>query len=423
MQLRKVMRFVRLRLVPLLVSGVILVSPLSLCANAAAWEGIVKTRVDYWGVSNGIHYQMSGGSVNAPLSDSGWLLTPKNNSVCNGMYFLEDSVTWTGPVDVYIGGYMRSVVASEKITISGDPYDYNNYDVTYRGSDGQSGAVLGTKAEFSRFTPNETRPHGDGITARVSFIASEGAPISEIRLCPAVESGWYKPASANNGEWIITSLRVISSESSAELDELNEVTDQLIANNQLLAAMQGDIVALLQDIYREVGDINIAADAMRTILTALVQYVDDIESGLIEINGELVNIYSLMGSFMVSMESNLKSLYKMLDGYLMDMEMTLRDLSDFVGQIYDGLFTSDHVAGDEAFEQVQEGSSVQDSLGDLQKPAIDSIIPDMEQYVPETDAEGLTNFMGVVFSNNIVRSMLMITLSMSLVAYVLYGKR
>lgn len=423
MQLRKVMRFVRLRLVPLLVSGVFLVSPLSLCVNAAVWEGSAEIRLDYWGVGDKIHYQMSGRTVTLPLSNSVEMQTTKNRSVCNGMYFREMDTTWTGPVDVYIGGYMKSNYASDSIILSGDPYDHNNYEVVYRGTDGQSGEVLGVKAEFSRFTPNETMPHGDGITARVSYSASDGMPISEISMRPVVESGWYKEPGGHmyNGIWVVTSFRIIASDSSAELDQLNEVTDQLIANNQLLAAMKGDIVALLQDIYREVGDINIAADAMRTILTALVDYVDDVENGLIEINTELDNIYSLLNRYLFNIEIYLENIAA-------DILVIRENVEEIYSWIYRFLYESDGEMQEETNSQVQQGTQLQEGLGELQKPAYDDFDFNTNDYVDQFDSSGdsaaaVSGFLGVIFGNSMISSMLMITLSFAMVAYVLYGKR
>lgn len=430
MQLRKVMRFVRLRLVPLLVSGVILVSPLSLCVNAAVWEGSAEIRLDYWGVGNGIKYQMSSQTVVLPLSNSVVLNTPKNRSVCNGMYFRETATTWTGPVDVYIGGYMRSDYASDSIILSGDPYNYENYQVTYRGTDGQEGEVLGAKAEFSRFTPNDSLPHGSGITGRVSFSASEGMPISDICMKPNVECGWYKEPGGHmyNGKWVVTSFRIVSSDSSAELDQLNEVTDQLIANNQLLAAMKGDIVALLQDIYREVGDINIATDAMRTILTALVDYVDDVENGLIEINTELDNIYSMVYQQFRILIYDIQYLTGWVE-YIRDDTQTIIDqLDELYSLVYGFLYESNGEMQEETNSQVQQGTQLQEGLGELQKPVYDDFDFNTNDYVDQFDSSGdsaaaVSGFLGVIFGNSMISSMLMITLSFAMVAYVLYGKR
>lgn len=423
MQFRKVLRFVKRKATPSLVAAILLVSPLSLCAQAAVWEGTATIRVDYWGAGNGVNYQMSSQDVTTPISSAFALIAPKNNQISNGLYFYEDVQTWTSAVDVYMGGYLRATHSDDTIVMYGNPYEGSNYEVTYRGTEGSSGAVLSSSlVELTPFTPTETLPHGGGISIRAGWMATEAAPISQIRINPQVMSGWQKVQGANYPyatEWVVTSLRVISADTSAELDELSNVADQIIAGNQILEAMKGEVVGLLQQIYIQTGDIEIAATKTNELLTTLLGYVDGLE-------GQLNSIYTTLTSFTTQLIKLLQSNNQAL---LDQIQQSTSELTEILNEIRDYILEDDGGRLSDSMDKVEQGSAVQEGLNELQKPDYEDFTFNTEDTVDQFDGgsgesnSAFNGFMKVIFRSDMITTMMTITLSFAMVAYVLYGKR
>lgn len=439
MQLRKVMQFVRLRLVPLLVSGVILVSPLSLCAEAAVWEGTATMTGYYWGLNADVRYRQDK-TISLPYtnaSDYGDISVCYGSQVVNGMGFATgDDVVFTSDVDVYISGYAWAVnAAGDIVSMIGDPYDIDGYEATYHRVDTDTtGEVVGSLKEITSFDPEVADEinvlRDSGIQMRVQFVASEEYPISDLKIAPVVKSGYsFAGGKADYyTNWIYPSIRVITASSSAELDELSGIADELIAQNQILSAMKGDVVALLQNIYREVGDISIATEAMRTILSALVQYVDDVENGIVEINTELDNIYSMVDHEFGVIDSRLRYIAGWLEYILDDTHTIVDQLDDLYSLVYGFLYESSGEMQDQTDNQIEQGTGLQEGLGGLQKPVYEDFDFNADDYLNQYDSSGdsaaaVSGFMGVIFGNSMITSMLMITLSFAMIAYVLYGKR
>ena len=418
MQHRKMKQFVQLRVVPFLVAAILTVSPLSLCASAATWEGTGSLGYTYWGSVNGLPYynQLS---VSFPAST---FLAGLSGRTLNGNRVKLEGVTWTSPVSIYVSGYYRNSYTSVIIEEVGDPYDPSNYEI--KGYLDTGTETYGTIEEITIFTP--TAPDyktSSGISLVARIDASEGRPISDVFLRPIKECGFVKTSSADasagvsqsKGDWVWTSARVIGAESAEELAALDNVASEITAGNDILESMKGDLVAILQDIYVEVGNIDIAAESMKNILGV----IRDTVSGMTD---DLANTAIATMAMVRILQTNLPNILSAID-------LNGQLIAGKLDELIDLLLDESNNAASESEDKVEQGSAVQEGFNELQRPDYESIDTDVGHYVNQFDGgsgesdAALGSFMGSIFQSSMITSMLMISLTFCMVAYVLYGKR
>ena len=106
-----------------------------------------------------------------------------------------------------------------------------------------------------------------------------------------------------------------------------------------------------------------------------------------------------------------------------------RALEEILNEIRDIIWEADGDRNMEATDKVEQGSAVQEGLGELQRPDYENIDTNVGDYVDQFDGGSgesdavLNGFLGTIFESSMVTSMLMISLTFCMVAYVLYGKR
>lgn len=91
------------------------------------------------------------------------------------------------------------------------------------------------------------------------------------------------------------------------------------------------------------------------------------------------------------------------------------------------LFSPDDSASedyqDEAGQQRDELDDMNEQLDNVTKPAVDGIQMDVNDYIDGGDSQALAGALAALTGNNLLISMMCITLTIALVGYVLYGKR
>lgn len=422
--MKKVGKIVKLHILPCLVCAVLLFSPLSV-AHAAVWEGSATTTVYYWGLNADVKYRKDN-VVTLPYiggNDYDGFPIVYGSQVVNGIGFdTGTDYTFSSDVDVYISGFpWAAAAAGDTITKIGNPFDEGNYEVTYQNlMTGGTGTVSSGLKEITSFNPSVSDsmiayPTNGGIEMRMQFAADDAYTISGLKVVPVEKCGWSfangKPDYYTN--WRYTSIRIITASSSAELDELSNVADQIIAGNEILAAMKGDVVAILQDIYRETMDIEIAADRTVDLLDTMLGYVDGIE-------GQLTDIYGLLSGFFTSITKLLRDQHSDLMGNLADFQMMVDSRLYEIYAELSGNGTNGEIT-EGVQNQIGEGNLVQEGLGELDKIDPDAAVDNL--YTPNGETEEFASVLSSFFENSLVMTMLMVSLSMSFVAYVLYGKR
>lgn len=418
-------KLLKLKIVPFVVSVVLALSPLALSVSAAVWEGTATLNAYYWGLNADVRYISENLVETLPYTGSGdysGIPVVYGSQVVNGIGLkIDPDVQFLDDVDVYISGYAWApAAAGDVVSVIGDPFNADNYEATYFSvSTGTTGEVLGSLKYVESFTPqpvdSAVQSAPTGITMRVQYAGGEEYPISTLVVKPVAKCGY----SFANGKkdyytlWRYTSVRVITAKTSAELDELSNVADQIIAGNEILEAMKGDVVALLQQIYAQTGDIEIAVTQTNTLLNSLLGFVDGLE-------GQLTNIYSTLSSFVTQLLSMLQSNHQELFDALNTNHSELMDILYHIDSL---LGDGDGIIEDDVEDTEIIADSTLGGLNELEKPDFSGEDLEVDGYSPDGNVDYLGNVLAPIFSNSLFFSMLMVTMTFCLVAYVLYGKR
>lgn len=95
--------------------------------------------------------------------------------------------------------------------------------------------------------------------------------------------------------WVyIPSMSIISTETSAELEGLENIADSITAGNNILSAMYGDIMELLNRMYARMGDMLAVEEAARDYLSSIAEYTQDIDYAVWEIYNLVSSQFDLL---------------------------------------------------------------------------------------------------------------------------------
>ena len=90
---------------------------------------------------------------------------------------------------------------------------------------------------------------------------------------------------------VVPSASIVSTETSADLDALEDIADEIAAGNEILSAVYGDIMELLNSLYSRLGDMQQAQELANA-------YLFEIAEKLTSLDATASNIYSLLGTYM-----------------------------------------------------------------------------------------------------------------------------
>lgn len=184
---------------------------------------------------------------------------------------LDAKDTFTGNVGIYFSYFFESESSFTRVTPSGKP------SISYVNANGVTGT--GTADGFSPYEPsassNVTTSKGYNVIAR--YVGTEEYPISSLRIeWPASTCLMNGPASSS-AFLKVPSFRVISTETSAELDALQSMADEIAVQSDILNAMYGDLVAVCNSIYQATQDIKVAQDLANTYLSDIARVLGNID--------------------------------------------------------------------------------------------------------------------------------------------------
>ena len=238
---------------------------LTICSSVgwASAEQLSGTATGYFGYINS-----SGGFVKAygtSLSYSGLseqtleysLGGMKLKAVGLGSLDLSDDGTYyTGAVGVYFSYYISCSSISSLVANPSPP------STRYRNHLGQDGTgdnmVKITSFTPAGITPGAASGYTRGYSVNAQFVGSEDAPISFLRVVgdsSSVIANCDSSSMVYRGEMYFSSLRVVGTETSADLEALEGIADAIAAQSDILQAMYGDLIAVCNSIYQRTGDI------------------------------------------------------------------------------------------------------------------------------------------------------------------------
>lgn len=174
------------------------------------------------------------------------------------------------------------------------------------------GSTQTVPAELSRFEPGGTSDVSErGVTVVGTFEGSENSPVKNPRLSwsPAFSCVYANYTNkVVKVDLHVTSCRVISTSApSADLAELKNIAKGIAESNQILSAMYGDILAVLNSIYERTGSILEAQNLTNQYFASIIPLLNNISSTTSNIYSLLSTQFSLLISTIESESDDIQS--------------------------------------------------------------------------------------------------------------------
>lgn len=158
----------------------------------------------------------------------------------------------------------------------------------------EDGTVGTGHISATTFTPNFAGTYTTGYTLRGTIDTSElgGLSIQNPWFDFTTNAVYFPVVGSQTNCYVypnVPSLRIVATETSADLDALENIANGIASQSAILQAMYGDIVALLNSIYSRCGDLLTAQNLTN-------QYFSQIIPVLNSIDGKTTDIYNLLST-------------------------------------------------------------------------------------------------------------------------------
>lgn len=178
----------------------------------------------------------------------------------------------------------------------------------YNTSSGSTSLV--PVSSVSLFEPNITwNSKSDGVSIVVRVENSLGSPKSYFILYAldstgsvegfpafyfAPVSGNFEGSGSNRCIVYVFSYRVVSAASNAELDALEGMASNIAAQNQILSQFYGDIVAVCNQIYNRLGDLQAAQEEANRLFSNVISLLNTTNGKIEAINMAMSTYFELL---------------------------------------------------------------------------------------------------------------------------------
>ncbi len=312
----------------------------------------------------------------------------------------DEGVYYTGAVGVYlsyfIGNYLTNIVGTPGLPT-----------LQYKNHLGDIGTDS-TGVEQTTFTPQGVSSgYSTGISLSCSFLGSEAHPISDLRILGNSNSivGYHPDGGTQSFYLYLTSFRVIATETSADLEALESIADGIAAQNGILQAMYGDIIAICNSIYAKTGDMVTAQELTNSYFASIIPVLNDIK----DLN---TNIYSLLSAQFAALISAVQTESSNIQASISAQTAALIAYFDSIQNVSS--------VPDSIQDKTQQGETIRNDMAGLNKP--DLTAPDPSDFFTDAEAAPFTDVLGQLFSSSLIVNLLLVAFSIAFVAYVLYGK-
>ena len=139
----------------------------------------------------------------------------------------------------------------------------------------------------------------DGVTILARLTQSKSNPVSEWRLVNGSYSApsWTFDAvsgSSLSSTFCITNAQIVSTSSNAELDALESMASNIAEQNQILSQFYGDIVAVCNQIYQRLGDLQAAQEEANALFANVIKLLNTTNGKLEAINMAMSTYFELL---------------------------------------------------------------------------------------------------------------------------------
>lgn len=140
----------------------------------------------------------------------------------------------------------------------------------------------------------------DGVTVMARFTQSKSDKISAWRVCNGSDNfpSWtFDSISGNFTQPVylcVTNARVVSTSSNAELDALENMASAISAQSQILSQFYGDIVAVCNQIYKRLGDLQAAQELCNRLFSDVISLLNTTNGKIQAINMAMSTYFELL---------------------------------------------------------------------------------------------------------------------------------
>lgn len=151
------------------------------------------------------------------------------------------------------------------------------------------------------FSPVSTfNSNSDGVTISARFTQSNADKINNWQLLNGSSSSpsWTFDSISDNFTdsvlFRITNAQVVSTSSNAELDALEDMASNIAAQNQILSQFYGDIVAVCNQIYNRLGDLQAAQEEANRLFSNVISLLNTTNGKIEAINMAMSTYFELL---------------------------------------------------------------------------------------------------------------------------------
>ena len=251
----------------------------------------------YWNTPQGSFSVYSGGSFNDDIVGS----ASSYNVVSAGWrsLTLEPSLV---PAESQLGIYLSSFYYSSNAGSQSKVPSKSDFSIRYTDSSTGVGSSLPVSS-VSLFEPSSSaNSKSDGVTVVARLSNSVASPVSNVSLYNGSFSSIYNDpawffALTETGDGVhlnVTSFRVVSTSSSAELDALESMAVEIANQSQILSQFYGDIVAVCNQIYQRLGDLQAAQEEANALFANVIKLLNTTNGKLEAINMAMSTYFELL---------------------------------------------------------------------------------------------------------------------------------
>ena len=139
----------------------------------------------------------------------------------------------------------------------------------------------------------------DGVTILARLTQSKSNPVSEWRL---VNGSYSSPSwsfdsvsgSSLSSTFCITNAQIVSTSSNAELDALESMASEIANQSQIVSQFYGDIVAVCNQIYSRLGDLQAAQEEANALFANVIKLLNTTNGKLEAINMAMSTYFELL---------------------------------------------------------------------------------------------------------------------------------
>lgn len=251
----------------------------------------------YWSSPEGTYSVSSGGSFNNDIVGN----ASSYNVVSAGWRSLTLSSSLV-PADSQLGIYFSSFYYSSNTGSQSKVPSKSDFFIRY--TDSSTG--VGTSSPVSSvslFEPSSSaNSKSDGVTVVARLTNSVSSPFSNVSIYNGSFSSSYNApawffALTETGDGVhlnVTSFRVVSTSSSAELDALESMASNIAQQTQILSQFYGDIVAVCNQIYSRLGDLQAAQEEANALFANVIKLLNTSNGKLEAINMAMSTYFELL---------------------------------------------------------------------------------------------------------------------------------